>query len=241
MQKEKKEKNQEKKRCQPRGRLLLTGARGFLLVVLDAGRRISLHSNAASPRCLSVSLSHTNSTIRQHSAREAVGVWGKGGFSCSFSCLVGPGKAGDIACGRTDLSLVALLGPWCLWRYLISATRPLLLRGCPYCITLPVLLRQNAVRGRGVGGWSCSPWSSPVDGRANHRSCHIAMDMQIHIISKIEIALLPLSYHELASRLTGLAAMVGLYCLCFLVSGRDCTEFIQLNWEIQSKTARARE
>lgn len=139
-----KRKNQEKK-CQPRGRLPQTGARGlffFLLVV-----RISLHSNAASPRCLSVSLSDTNFTIRQHSAREAVSAWGEG----AFSCLVGPAKAGDIACGRTDLSLVALLGPWCLWGYMISCTRPLLLRVCPYCIPLPVLLRQNAVRGRGVG------------------------------------------------------------------------------------------
>lgn len=94
----------------------------------------------------------------------------------------------------------------------------------------------------GVGwGWSCSPWSSPVDGRANHRSCHITMDMHIHIISKIEIALLPLSYHELASRLTGLAAIVGLYCLCFLVSDRDYTESTQLDWEIQSKAVRTRE
>lgn len=64
------------------------------------------------------------------------------------------------------------------------------------------------------------------------------MDMHIQIISKIEIALLPLSYHELASRLTSPAAVAGLYCLLFLVSGSDHTESIKLNWEIQSRTAR---
>lgn len=64
------------------------------------------------------------------------------------------------------------------------------------------------------------------------------MDMHIQIISKIEIALLPLSYHELASRLTSPAAVAGLYCLFFLVSGSDQTESIKLNWEIQSRTAR---
>lgn len=190
----------------------LTGARGLFCCSSCLNRRIiSLHPNAAaSPRCLSVSLSDTNFTIRQHSAREAAGVWGRRWvFSCLSLVCVGPGKAGDIACGRTDLSLVALLGPWCLWGYMIKLhTTSLLLRGCPYCIPLPVLLRQNAVWGRGVG-WPCSPLSSPVDGRANHRSCHITVDMHIHIISKIEIALLPLSYHELASWLTGLAAMVG--------------------------------
>lgn len=66
------------------------------------------------------------------------------------------------------------------------------------------------------------------------------MDMHIQIISKIEIALLPLSYHELASRLTSLAAVAGLYCLFFLVSGRDHTKSIKLNWEIQSRTAHTR-
>lgn len=83
MQKEKKEKKYKKRKSvSHEAGLLLTGARGFLLVVLDTGRRISLHSSAASPRCLSVSLSDTNFTIRRHSAREAAGVWGKGGFSC---------------------------------------------------------------------------------------------------------------------------------------------------------------
>lgn len=81
------------------------------------------------------------------------------------------------------------------------------------------------------------PLVVPRHGRANHRSCHITMDMHIQIISKIEIALLPLSYHELASRLTSLAAVAGLYCLFLLVSGRDHTKSIKLNWEIQSRTA----
>lgn len=81
------------------------------------------------------------------------------------------------------------------------------------------------------------PLVVPRHGRTNHRSCHITMDMHIQIISKIEIALLPLSYHELASRLTSLAAVAGLYCLFLLVSGRDHTKSIKLNWEIQSRTA----